>query len=471
MNEQDRRSEIVSEVIEDQRYSLTRWIDYFLSEDSAQYPMWAKYWTINGLTKLSKFDPTKSSFGNRATGTVAPFPELNREALGLVLDNLIKNVNGLPSTEVRDEQLTKLLEGANFGKLYGHALELAGFGANKQFPSNDGRWRRFERGSNHLSLVASLEERNTGWCTATEGTAKTQLEGGDFYVYFSYDSKGIAAVPRIAIRMSGENIGEIRGVGNDQNLDLQISSTSILSDKIKTFGPKGESYLKRESHMRLLSALETKTKLQLPLTKSELEFLYERNEKIEGFGQTDDGRALEIIKKRDVRADWTVMLDGRFSPAEVSITESEALSGAFKVHVGNLYLRNKQFPDGTRFPELMFGQLDFFELQNANGLVLPRELHGSLHIYKLRDLKTLHLPEVVKGDLRIHDAVSAGVKLPLRVDGNLVLDIRNAEGLLLPKYVGGAVRLVNLTSARGLFMPEGSVDYSGPADIEQRTSR
>ena len=57
------------------------------------------------------------------------------------------------------------------------------------------------QGSDHMKLVKSLEGKDTGWCTAGASTAKTQLEGGDFYLYYSYDSEGNPTIPRIAIRM------------------------------------------------------------------------------------------------------------------------------------------------------------------------------------------------------------------------------------------------------------------------------
>ena len=55
---------------------------------------------------------------------------------------------------------------------------------------------------NHAqNLFDSLQNQNTGYCTANAcSMAITQVDGGDFYVYYSKDINGDTA-PRIAIRM------------------------------------------------------------------------------------------------------------------------------------------------------------------------------------------------------------------------------------------------------------------------------
>ncbi len=77
-------------VIADQKSTLDNWTDYFTSPDSDSYPMWAKYWAFTGMLKLSTYNKEKHVFNPRFKDTVAPFPDLNREALAYVIDALIK---------------------------------------------------------------------------------------------------------------------------------------------------------------------------------------------------------------------------------------------------------------------------------------------------------------------------------------------------------------------------------------------
>jgi hypothetical protein len=75
-----------------------------------------------------------------------------------------------------------------------------------------GQWVKYEQGDNEAAekLFHSLEGKGTGWCTAGKSTAETQIESGDFYVYYTNDSQGEPTQPRLAIRMDGDNrIGEV----------------------------------------------------------------------------------------------------------------------------------------------------------------------------------------------------------------------------------------------------------------------
>jgi len=84
------RSQLAEVVVADQESTLDNWVNYLSSSDSDSFPMWAKYWAFNGMTKLSTYDKEKHAFGKRGEGTVAPFPDLDREALAYVVDAIEK---------------------------------------------------------------------------------------------------------------------------------------------------------------------------------------------------------------------------------------------------------------------------------------------------------------------------------------------------------------------------------------------
>jgi hypothetical protein len=80
--------------------------------------------------------------------------------------------------------------------------------------SGNGRWIKFnggkktndeERDKNSKELSQLVQ--NTYWCTKTN--SKSQLNGGDFYVYVTETNGEV--FPRIAIRMDEDNVGEVRG--------------------------------------------------------------------------------------------------------------------------------------------------------------------------------------------------------------------------------------------------------------------
>jgi hypothetical protein len=238
----EQRAQLAEVIVSDQQSTLDIWVDYFSSPDSDGTPTWAKYWAFTGMVKLSTYDKEQHAFGTRSKGTVAPFPDLNREALAYTIDAVVKKAEKqtIPS-EAEDPEFKKLLQGANFGKLYAHAIEKVTPAEESELQTTAGKWIKYDQGSAHVPLVESLQGHGTGWCTAGESTAQAQLETGDFYVYYSHDKKGNPTIPRIAIRMNGQRqIAEVRGIAHEQNLDPIIGNADILDEKLQEFGQEGE---------------------------------------------------------------------------------------------------------------------------------------------------------------------------------------------------------------------------------------
>ena len=51
LKEQERR-----QIISEQQESLSRWIDYFASSDTDQYPTWFKYYVFQNVVRMGYFD-------------------------------------------------------------------------------------------------------------------------------------------------------------------------------------------------------------------------------------------------------------------------------------------------------------------------------------------------------------------------------------------------------------------------------
>ena len=444
----DQKNQLADTVIVDQKKSLETWTEYLVSKDTNIYPMWMKYWMFTGMTKISKYNAQLGQFGNRDKSTVAPFPEINREALGLVVDNVLRHVNKKSLEDINDPELFQLLSGLNFGKLYGHVLFKLGVGRDGAFKTNQGQWVVYKQGSDHIPLVKSLEGQNTGWCTAGESTARSQLNKGDFHVYYSLDENGQATLPRAAIRMEGDNIGEIRGVAANQNLDHQINQSTIITSKIKKFGSKGEKFQKKDHDMRLLTLIETKHNSKIQITSEELLFLYELNEKIDGFSADKDPRIEKIKAERDLKSDIVFAFNNKYTRDEITTTHDEYNLGKSKIH---------------------YNHLDLSDITSADGLTLPHTLNGNLFIDNLTSADGLKLPHIYNGDLDLSNLTSAdGLKLPHIFNGYLNLGaLKSAQGLMLPDTLNGVLNLNNLKSAKNLKLPKGVKYYYGPPDIQR----
>ena len=491
------RQEMIGTIITDQTKSLDAWVDYLGSND-APYPTWFKYFAFRSITQLAEYDKEKKQFRNRSKGTTSIFPDINREALAYVADELIKKQKKEPSN-ITDAEWQKLFQSENFAKMYAYAIEKITPASQEQKEVIEGQWVKYDQDTEGISgrrleLSRSLQGHGTGWCTAGESTAEAQLKTGDFYVYYSRDQQQGYTIPRIAIRMQGGQIAEVRGIAERQNLEGNM--TAAAEEKIATL-PGAEKYKKRTGDMKRMTEIENKVKQNQTLTKEDLRFLYEIDSKVEGFGYDRDPRINEILKIRpDKRTDLAFVFDT--TPDKVSLTIEEALSGGMKVHFGNLYTKNDfyiyQLSENKRLPEYVIGLLELNELKfddsKTQGAELPKHVCGNLSLAGLtltEKQERLKLPEYVGGDLDLQNLTSAegielpkyiggnldlqnlksivGLKLPEYVGGNLYLrDIPSAKGLKLPKHVGGTLHLFSLTSAEGVEWPE----YVGDSIDSQR---
>ena len=471
-NEDKKR--MTDQVIEDQKHSLDKWIEYFLyDEESKSYEMWEKYWIFQGLQSLGKYDKETYKFSKRDKTTVYPFPPVEREFIFTTLhlmEDYIKDKKG-------DEEIKSALGSGNFKILYEYVIKQSMLKDKLQSNTTSGKWVKYEQGSDYNILRDSLQGYYTGWCTAAgENFAKSQLANGDFYVYYSFDNNGEAKIPRIAIRMDGKNkIGEIRGIADRQNMEPEMMP--ILEEKLKEF-PDRDKYLKKEHDMKLLTLIDKKVNNNIELTLDELKFLYEIDSKIEGFGYEKDPRINEIKNKRNIKKDCALIFDVKEEEVALSQEEWEENQNKFKIFVsdlylygltsadglvlpqsvvGNLFLDNLTSAEGLVLPQNIGGNLDLRSLDSAVGLVLPQNIGGDLYLYSLASAEGLVLPQSIGGDLYLNGLTSAkGLILPQSIVGNLFLDnLTSAEGLVLPQNVGGNLDLWYLTSAEGLILPYG----------------
>ena len=375
-----------------------------------------------------------------------------------------------------DEEIKSALGSGNFKMLYEYVIKQSMLKDKLQSNTTSGKWVKYEQGSDYNILRDSLQGYYTGWCTAAgENFAKSQLAGGDFYVYYTLDNNGEAKVPRIAIRMDGKNkIGEIRGIADRQNMEPEMMP--ILEEKLKEF-PDRDKYLKKEHDMKLLTLIDKKINNNIELTLNELKFLYEINSKIEGFGYEKDPRIDEIKSKRNIKKDYALIFDVKEEEVALSQEEWEENPNKFKVLVSDLYLWLLVKPNGLVLPHHINGSLFLSALTSAEGLVLPQNIGGDLYLTRLTSAEglvlpqsigdslflsaltsaeSLVLPQSIGGDLDIHNLDSAeSLVLPQNIGGNLYLsNLTSAKGLVLPQSIGGSLMLSGLTSANGLVLPQ-----------------
>ena len=416
-----------------QKESLENIFDY-VGENEDNHPKWFRYFMLRSVAKMGVLDAEEKKYTHRTDTSVAPFINLNHEAVGFVRETLennydIKNISlsneeieetkdldnpkkarkemirdrkntereiSLSEYELEDEQkeeLLKKLEKESFSDLYAFAqVEVY---KDIEHLTTDGVWKMFEKDSDPDVLVDTLGT-GTGWCTAT-GSAPTHLEGGDFYVYYTYTKEELEKLenneeveptqPGIAIRMLNGQVYEVKGTEPGQNLSPEL--IDIAAEKYNNL-PGGDKFEKKREDMNRVTSIYSKfeedeegnfiSDSSIELSKEDLRFLYEIDSPIEEFGHSRDPRIGKLIQGRDKRLDLSEIFD--YLPEQISLNKEEALSGDIIFHYGDLDLDNLTSAEGLILPEAMNGDLGLSGLISAEKQMLREKFpHLAEKIY------------------------------------------------------------------------------------------
>ena len=440
---EEMKQEMLFQIQEEQKNSLSNWIEYFCS-DEAMYPMWFKNYAFEGMIKLGTFDKEKKEFLKRTKNTTATYIDLNREVLAQVYDVLIHQIG---QNELSSKEEKAIENGESFKKLYTYFLNQVIEQEKSQ--ETEGIWVKYEQGSDYHPLWESLQGKNTGWCTAGETVAKQQLENGDFYIYYTKDKNNEYKNPRIAIRMDGKStIGEIRGIAKEQNIESNMEK--ILSEKLNEF-PDKEKYQKKVNDMKFLTLLEKKREQGIELSLEELKFLYEIDSKIEGFGWEKDPRIQEIRARGPQRKDLSQLF--KVSENEIATNRKE-LDSALNIRVffGNLFYKGQKIPKNFSHLEMILGDADFPKLIDATNLNSLRFIKGDANFPKLISSKGLSSLKIIGGNaIFYHLQLATDLYSLQKINGDAMFyALTTAKGLNSLQSVGETARFYHLEIAEDL---------------------
>ena len=463
----------IRQITNEQLDSIDNWLNYFFSPDSDYLPMWAKVWSFQGMLKIGNLNEEKTAYQRRSKTAINPFVNIDSELLGKSVEYLKAYLNG----EELEEEIKEKIKNKNFAQIYGYLL------ANKKeikIKGNDGIWIKYlqerkeeieEKNTkgqvpNSLKLYQSLQGYNTGWCTAaSKETAKDQLTNGDFYVYYTKNENGDYVIPRIAIRMEENTIGEIRGIAANQNLESDMEKG--LKEKLEEF-PDKDKYLKKVRDMESLTKIYNEYKIR-KLTKEELRFLYEIDEKILGFGYQEDPRITEILSTRDLRADLANVFDCRKD--QISVTNEEALSEDIIYHHGDVILNSITSLKEVTFPKTIEGSLILSSVTSLKGVTFPETIGGTLYLNSVTSLKGVTFPKTIGKDLDLSSVTSLkGVTFPETIKGSLYLNsVTSLKEVTLPKTVVSYLDLSSLINLERVTLPEivGDLDFGALTNLEE----
>lgn len=394
---EDYRQEFTQAVIKDQKNSLDNWIDY-LASDEAKYPDWLKYFAFRSVLRMGNYDKDREVFNERTRKgrkTIAPFPELNREALAIILGDLERRYSAekdLPDSrndlefssrfDIADEVKERYriaLENKNFSALYSLSIEEFKPIAEELLKTTTGKWIEYPSGSDPKKLVSSIKDYGTRWCLREEAEAGRYLKDNNLHVYYSQDQEGSFAVPRVVmvVNQSG-SLTAVRGVAKNEHLDSYIGMVVETKLSEPEFEKEGRAYKKRSDDMKILTDIDNRVKKGEELTGENLIFLYERDTPIEGFGYRKDSRIAELRSKRNPQEDMPIVFG--CSKEQIAQQVGEIRSDT-KAYVGSLEkgkldkLRNIEYVY-TSFPEDKI-QIEDLEIGGKDAQHLKAEVENN----------------------------------------------------------------------------------------------
>lgn len=392
------RERMIDVLIEDQVQSLDNWIDY-LSSGDAVYPTWFKYFTFRNVVKLSQFDKELGKFKERTSSTVAPFPDIYREALAQVAD--LYQQSQKDKTLWKDPDFQAFIS-KKFPAQYAEKIQQTLEQSQESMERIDGEWVKYEKGNEEeaLKLYQSLQGKGTGWCTAGQSTAQEQIEQGDFYVFYSNNSEGVPINPRLAIRMEDDDIAEVRGVLPDQEVEPILQET--LESKLNSFGKESDKYKKKLTDMRRVTELEKQINAGDDISIDDIEFIFEINNEIEGFGYQKDPRIKELQGKIAENAKAAAMVEQIYaskynlSPEELAYANPERITESTKLFIEYVTSYNPYSKGMVAYDLVSKNKVEFVKILKA--IELKKKIMGEQTLTK-EDLQFIWEGKLTKDDL------------------------------------------------------------------------
>jgi hypothetical protein len=226
VNDPRTRNEYIRKYQDTQKETLAQWVSYLEQSD---YDPAFKMLMLDAVV-TSNYDYKLEKYFKRNSTTIrnmAPFDAGTLAELYGMTENkeLLKTY-----AEIQADNASRVVK------------------ANMMKSTKDGKWLKFAGGDNvseaerevNANALSQLVQ-NTFWCTKTN--AKSQLDGGDFYVYVT-EGTDMRPIPRIAVRMDGSDVGELRGnASSKQDLEPEMLPVAEKFLKEEIPGGSGQKWL------------------------------------------------------------------------------------------------------------------------------------------------------------------------------------------------------------------------------------
>ena len=379
-------------IILNQKKTLSNWF-FYLTKNDLDYPFWLRYWIFKSVVTLGSFNNKSNRFNHRSKRTTSSFPELNEKAVNSLCALVTNYVN---NKEVPNDELGDLIKSGSFNKLYSKCLKNSLFLSKEE----DGIWKTYKSGEG-IRLTNDLKGKDTGWCIKNIYEAAEFLEVGNIKIYYTKDSDGSYSVPRLALREVYEDLVEVRGIEESQN--VEDSMLDVLEEELNKYN---SDYFKQILYsMKYLYYIYKKHLMKKKLTKEELRFIYEIDYRIEVFGEEfSDQRIKKIIEKRDKKQDLALIFDCDID--EVG-TKPNDLNRDLICYYGDIKnFGSTTIPEEIHIPKILIGSLVMPRIKSSKGLEKIELISGRLSLFDIDEIENIKKLKFVRDSIffgKTHD--------------------------------------------------------------------
>ena len=402
-----KRLEKVNQLAESQKYTLQSWIYYF---KDGLYPNEFIYLMFSAILKFN-YNLNKKQLFSRTKITTTNITSFSASALA-------KLFTGKSNELLKDYVEILAEEGQN---LVNEVVTIQADG---------GTWFTFlgKGNANDLEIKENAEKltafvQNTKWCTTSyaynqlAGTGAYEDKGGNFYVFAEKTENGLQ--PEIAIRMDGQEVGEISGTLDGQNISPYYSEIAKRFCRLNIGNNSAEEYIDK---------LNYNIKVGDAIKRLEDEGMY----------PTIMEDYLYVVKNKDGVG------KGKYTENPTNIKFFQTVNTAIS-NLPNQFFQAEEFADNlsnltpnTRYylGDLMLNDTNAFDLGNSN-------------LYEILGNLTINNDSTSFGQLK-------------KIGGNLIIGSRTIQSFDSIELIGGELKFqgtnLGLTSFGNLTNYGGDID-------------
>jgi hypothetical protein len=242
VNNPEARRQSLQEYAKLQQEVLDQWVAYLVDQQDYDIPF--KYYLLKEVATKS-YDTENDKIYKRDNKTLRGITSINRAAISRLhaeykFDMPLIKAYTMYAQEEAEREAALMTSIAT---------------------TNDGRWLKFpskehdpENFSKNVEILTGIALQSP-WCT--QHNAHGHLSGGDFYVYVS----GEEQKPRVAVRMNGDSMGELKGIkgGSHQQLEdemIPVADHFLKSQNIPGSEREIESVITNRALVKFFTALD-----------------------------------------------------------------------------------------------------------------------------------------------------------------------------------------------------------------------